>query len=195
MSTDLIEKLYTPNCIYTYGGRFIDVTNLKSEDIFPDDIAIGLARECRFGNHTKRVYSVAEHSIWCMFKGQEMYPDDKALHFRLLMHDAHEAYLGDWPTPIIDSINGIYPGIKDGLNAIKKLVQSKINERFGISKCPLTCEKVREIDKMALEWEWKYKVLHWTEMLPMHDSEIADMWLHYFKKLIKVPVVLSAVAA
>lgn len=192
MSTSLaIEKLYTPNCIYTYSGRLVNVTELKIEDIHPEDIAMALARECRFGNHTKKFWSVAEHSILCMQQGQQLYPDDKALHFRLLMHDAHEAYLGDWPSPIIDSIDGIYPGVKDALNVIKKMVQGKINTRFGIGLCPLLCDKVRKIDRMVLEWEWENKVTRWTEMSPMPDVLVAEMWLHYFKELVKVPVAIG----
>jgi hypothetical protein len=187
-----IEKLYTPNSIYTYSGQLVDVTNLKVEEIQPEDIAFGLARECRFGNHTKKFYSVAEHSIWCLIQGQVLYPKDTALHFRLLMHDAHEAYLGDWCTPIIDSIDGIYPGVKDALNVIKKLVQAKINARFGISSCPLTCDKVKQIDKMALEWEWQNKVTRWTEMNYLGDVLVAEIWLDYFKKLVKVPAVVPA---
>jgi hypothetical protein len=189
-----IEKLYTPNSIYTYSGRLIDVTNLKVEDIFPEDIAFGLARECRFGNHTKKFWSVAEHSMWCMLHGQVLYPGDNALHLRLLMHDAHEAYLGDWCTPIIDSIDGIYPGVKSALNTIKKLVQHPINTRFGIGLCPMECEKVKQIDRMALEWEWQNKVTHWTEMNYLGDVLVAEMWLDYFKKLVKVPTVISAAA-
>lgn len=194
MSNATIEKLYTPNSICTYTGQFVDVVNIKPEDIHPLDIAFGLARECRFGNHTRKFWSVAEHSIWCMQKGEELFPEDFALHFRLLMHDAHEAYMGDLCTPMVNSIDKLYPGVKDAINTVKKIIQRNVNTRFGIGLCPLECEKVREIDRLALEWEWVNKVNSWSGLPPLDDKAIAYMWLHYFKKLVKVPVVIPEAA-
>lgn len=185
------EKLYTPDCIRTYSGQYIDVSKMNTANIFPIDIAMGLARECRFGNHTKKFYSVAEHSIWCYLKAEQLYPTDKALHLRCLLHDAHEAYLGDWCTPMICAIDNLYPGMKRAIDVVKRIVQVTINTRFGISINPIDCDKVHAIDKMALEWEWENKVLKSTGLPAMGDKEIADMWLHYFKPLVTVPFAVA----
>lgn len=185
------ENLYQPNCIRTYSGQYINLINPQPSQIMPIDIAMGLARECRFGNHTKKFYSVAEHSVWCMLKGQELYPDDKALHFRLLMHDAHEAYMGDWCTPMVDSFDGLYPGFKEAVSVIKRIIQSTINTRFGISINPMDCEKVKQVDRLALDWEWHNKNLRHSGMQMMDDESAADYWLTYFKQLVKVPVVIA----
>jgi hypothetical protein len=186
------EKLYTPYCIRTYIGEYINIARMDAVQVFPIDIAYGLARECRFGNHTKEFYSVAEHSVWCMLKGQELYPDDKALHFRLLMHDAHEAYLGDWCTPMVEAMNDMYPGVLSAVNVTKRIVQAAINTRFGISINPMDCPKVKEIDRLALEWEWENKVLRHVGLDMVDDESAADYWLTYFKKFVKIPVAISA---
>ena len=186
-----MNGLYTPNSIRTYSGQYINITKIDVTQIFAIDIAYGLARECRFGNHTKKFYSVAEHSVWCMLKGQELYPYDKALHFRLLMHDAHEAYLGDMCTPMVDSIDEIYPGVKAAVKVLKRIVQSAVDTRFGISINPLDCPQVKEIDKMALEWEWVNKKITWTGMPPLDDKAAAETWLTYFELLVKTPVKIN----
>lgn len=191
----LKEGLYTPDCIRTYSGQYINICQPRPEQIMPIDIAMGLARECRFGNHTRKFYSVAEHSVWCMLKGQELYPNDTALHFRLLLHDAHEAYMGDWCTPMVDAMNGLYPGIKAAVGVIKKILQTAINTRFGIGQNPMDCPLVHEIDRLALEWEWNNRVHSFGGMaFGGDDQAAADYWLDYFKLLVKVPVVIGVAA-
>lgn len=187
-----MEGLYIPKTIRTYCGQYINVVQIKPEQVFPKDIAIGLARECRFGNHTKREYSVAEHSVWCMYKAEELYPGDASLSFKMLLHDAHEAYLGDMCTPMVDAIDDLYPGFKDAVNTVKKIVQSAINNRFGIYAPFDNDARVKEIDRLALEWEWHNKKLNWKGILPLGAEAAADYWLEHFKKLVKVPVVIAA---
>jgi len=59
-----------------------------------DDIAHSLSLQCRFNGHTKRFYSVAEHSIhiarWLQREGHNRFVVRTGL-----LHDATEAYLGD----------------------------------------------------------------------------------------------------
>lgn len=181
--------LYTPNCIRTISGEFIDVVNIKPNQVQANDIAIGLARACRFNGFTKKWYCVADHAVWCMKKGRELYPTDTALHFKLLNHDDHEAYLADWPTPLINSINGYAPGFKEIIETVKRIVQAAIDTRFGISGSSMDDDRVRLIDKMALEYEWENKVLSWTGYPPLSIENSASIWLNYFEELVKVPVV------
>lgn len=183
--------LHTPDSIRTYSGIFINVVNIKPEQVFPIDIAFGLARECRFVNATKKFWSVADHSVWCLKKAEELFPDDHELHFRVFMHDAHEAYMKDWATPLVSSISSLFPGFGAAVHKVKSIVQDAINKRFGIGKCPLECDVTEMIDNWALEYEWENKVLGWSGMQPINIDANAEYWLEHFKKLVKVPVVIS----
>ena len=80
--------------IYTYTGRFVDLLNLRPQDIHLDDIAHALSRICRFNGHCGPHLSVAQHS--CMVS----YICSTANKPWGLMHDAAEAYISDIPGPI-----------------------------------------------------------------------------------------------
>ena len=63
------------------------------------DIAASLSKLCRFNGHCRRFYSVAEHSIH-VSREIERAGFRPAVQMAALMHDAHEAYLGDVATPL-----------------------------------------------------------------------------------------------
>ena len=85
--------------ISTYSGRKFDFKNMRPEDVSLEDICHSLAMIPRFNGHTLRHYSVAEHSI----NVGNLMPREEALHG--LLHDAAEAYIGDWCTPLKQDIN------------------------------------------------------------------------------------------
>lgn len=186
----MLESLYKKDCIRTYTGTYVNLKSPESTDIFAADIAIGLARECRFGNHTKRIYSVAEHSIWCMQKAEELYPADTAFHFACLMHDAHEAYLKDLPTPVAKCFGESFKEEWDGL---KVVIQEAINMRFGI-RYGHNNPRVMQIDKLALEWEWENKVLAFKGFPPLGEKAATDLFIHHLVRLCKVPHVIQPYA-
>jgi hypothetical protein len=138
------ETLYgVDGVIRTFTGEYINISDPKPEEIHIEDIAHALSLHCRFGGHTRDHYSVAEHSIWVMNMVSE--------EFKLsaLLHDASEAYLMDIPSPIKKLIPD-YIKIEDNL-------MTAIAESLGF-QYPLP-SAVKEADKFALEWEWKYRVL------------------------------------
>jgi hypothetical protein len=61
------------------------------------DIAVSLSRVPRFGGHTLRPWSVAEHTLACELMGQ-LRAYGTLILGHLLLHDAHEAILGDIPS-------------------------------------------------------------------------------------------------
>lgn len=78
----------------TYLGHAFWPLDPRPEEIHIHDIAHALGMACRYGGHTIRFYSVAEHSVHCASKAPG--------HLKLatLMHDASEAYLSDLIRPI-----------------------------------------------------------------------------------------------
>lgn len=89
--------------IVTHSGRHINLAapfSEKSDPVDLDDIANGLAKQCRFNGQINKFYSVAEHSILV----SRLVPD--ALALPALMHDAAEAFLGDIVSPLKGLISG-----------------------------------------------------------------------------------------
>lgn len=79
--------------IETFGGGKFYMGN-PTFDI--KDISHALSNVCRYSGHCRRRYSVAEHSVLVSFIMEDQKIGDP---FEGLMHDAHEAYIGDMPSP------------------------------------------------------------------------------------------------
>lgn len=127
-TTTLVKKPLTVSrnddvsmLIETVSGKKINVTSPNASDIALDDIAWALSRIPRFAGHTitEVVYNVAQHSVYVselveelMTSKEDFILDDDVwtavldisdkpqLFIKALMHDAHEAYTGDIPSPI-----------------------------------------------------------------------------------------------
>ena len=173
---------FPKNSLPTFTGKIVNLLDPDVTTIYPVDIAVGLARQCRFGGHTKDFYSVAEHSDWCRQQCDIMYPGDTRLQFVVMMHDAHEYILGDIPTPLKMLI--------PEYNFIAANLQDAIHRRFGIHCTRADEAIINEIDKMALDYEWENK-LHKRSGLRMHEKTVTDIFIHHFVKLCKTPFALQ----
>jgi uncharacterized protein len=80
--------------LQTWSGRAFHVLDPKPAEVWVPDIAHALSQLCRYGGHTKRFYSVAEH---CVHVSRAVPPIDALW---ALFHDASEAYLGDVVRPL-----------------------------------------------------------------------------------------------
>lgn len=81
--------------IQTASGRKVSLRGPMPGDISIKDIAAHLAKLCRFTGATTLFYSVAQHSVAV----SEMFASPVEATYALL-HDAHEAYVGDVSTPM-----------------------------------------------------------------------------------------------
>lgn len=104
--------------IQTYTGWQFWPLDPRPEDIDIVDIAHALAMKCRYGGHSRRFYSVAEHSVLV----SRHLPVELALWG--LLHDAGEAYLADVPRPVKPSL--------EGFEALESTVMAVVVQRFNL---------------------------------------------------------------
>jgi hypothetical protein len=128
--------------IQTVGGRKFDFLN-PTFDI--SDIAHGLSNICRFTGHTDRFYSVAQHSVLVSY----LVPNKHA--FAGLLHDAHEAYMGDVSTPL----KALLPDYK----RLEHSVERSLHAHFGLPE--VNHPSVKRADLVMLATE-KAQLLHPT---------------------------------
>src|SRR5712664_1181267 len=80
--------------IETFTGHAFYLLDPRPEDILIEDIAHALSQACRFTCHTRRFYSVAEHSYHIAVLCEKEYK------LGGLLDDAEETYLGDMNRPL-----------------------------------------------------------------------------------------------
>lgn len=102
----------------TRTGRAFWPLDPRPEEVDPFDIAHALSMICRFGGHTDRFYSVAEH---CLLMSYAVSPENALW---ALLHDATEAYMGDMIRPLKRSMPA-YVLAEDHLMTV-------ICDRFGL---------------------------------------------------------------
>lgn len=111
----------------TASRKAFSLIDPQPEDIdFDVDIAGPLSRLARFtGDIRGGAYSVAQHCVvgadWLHMAGC-----DASLCACFLLHDAHEAYIGDISTPARDAISWVINDILDGIG-LKQAVDNRIN--------------------------------------------------------------------
>lgn len=116
------------------------------------DIAHALSNICRFGGHTSRFYSVAEHSVLV----SQVVPAEHA--FVALMHDATEAYVCDVPRPLKKMLGKVYADLE-------ALAWDAICVKYGMDtdlppcvkeadNAVLLAEKAALLLPAPLPWSW-----------------------------------------
>ncbi len=108
------------NWIQTLDGKQFWPQNPTPEVISVNVIITVLGRIARFGGHSKRFYSVLEHSIYVA-----QIVEEPILKLPALLHDAHEVYsgFGDVCTPV----KRLCPEI----SGIENCIDKAIAEAFG----------------------------------------------------------------
>lgn len=82
------------------GGQFFyDEEFREQSTIKIQDICCSLARKPRCAGHGQRVMSIAEHSVVVSYIVEAL-GGGKYAQLHGLLHDAHEAYSGDMPSPM-----------------------------------------------------------------------------------------------
>lgn len=101
-------------------GNKLNLLDPKADQIHSiEEIAFALSGLNRFNGAIP--YTVAEHSIWMSHQ-----TGNPHLKLYALLHDAHEAYIGDIPSPVAFVIG------KDKVEGLKNSVQKAILEKVGL---------------------------------------------------------------
>lgn len=155
MITDALAERFqddTNSLMLTVKGRLINP--LDPGDIDLEEVAHVLARFRRYGAHTPRPWSVAQHAILCShLVPQDLWHEGMLVALEALHHDDQEGIIGDWPKPIKNRI----PGLK----AIEDEIEAKVRTSLGL---PVKFHAaVKEADMKALEVESYFL---WADQLP-----------------------------
>ena len=135
--------------IQTHTGGAVDLLDPRPEQIHPHDIEVALARIPRFCGHTVEPFSVAQHSMlvhnildWLVSEAP------REMRLAALLHDAHEAFMGDISTPVADVLG---PAVQQ----LKRRLDRAIRLRFGLPEMlPDGWEGlIRTADRAALATE------------------------------------------
>ncbi|MFZ2268240.1 MAG: hypothetical protein WAV95_11750 [Azonexus sp.] len=134
--------------VSTFLGHRFFLTSPHIDDVAIEDIAHGLAYQCRFNGQTREFYSVAQHSLMVM----QLVP--VPLRLAALLHDAAEAYLGDMVKPL----KNLFPEF----SAIESRVMQIIGQRFAVD-LDHPDPAIKAADLIALATEKRDLMPHSTE--------------------------------
>lgn len=142
--------------IQTASGILFPFDNPTPDDVDIGDIAQSLSRMPRFLGHSNSIVTVAQHSVAVMHRVAETHPQAA---LAALLHDSHEAYIGDMPGPLKRR-----PEIKAVLQPIEDGIQKAIHEKFGVP-FPLPPEWAAVI-KAADVWALTVEAMHGHRIEP-----------------------------
>jgi hypothetical protein len=118
---------------YIYGG---------DNEVTLRTIVLHLSKVCRFAGATSAFYSVAQHSLLVeelMLRAHHA----PMLRYKALLHDAHEAFTGDIPTPLQD-----YLEEQVGVPIIHNLKDTIDRDIFASLDVPLPTEAEKALIKI-----------------------------------------------
>lgn len=103
------------NTIKLASGGYLDLGGPQPSQFMLEDVAIGLSNICRFGGQIRPFYSVAAHSIACLYVAMDQKQSVECCK-AVLMHDASEAFIGDVVKPLKIMLPN-YRGIEEDITA------------------------------------------------------------------------------
>lgn len=146
----LTSPTVSENSIVTemHSGTFFRLDEPVADQVHLADIAHHLGNICRFGGAPNSFYSVAEHCIKVR-KYLQLQDCGPRVQLAGLLHDAHEAYVGDVTTPVKKLLGKKYRDLVDGLDLA-------IASKFSVTVEQMHSETVKEADLVMLAVEAFY---------------------------------------
>ncbi len=130
--------------ITTASGRAFDLANPDPFQIVAEDLAAHLSKMCRFTCACEPFYSVAQHS--CIVAG--LVPE--RLRLAGLLHDASEAYTGDWSSPMKQLVRELAPGL---IEQVHKNIERAVEARFELRLTREDHAIIKRADLVAMATE------------------------------------------
>jgi hypothetical protein len=142
---------YARTDIMMASGTIVNLAMPASFTIKLRDIAHHLATINRFSGAPALPYSVAQHSVVVAKIIEQLY-DEPLVALQALLHDAHEAYTSDVPTPTQEALG---QG-RENLKAVQHQLDFTIHAALGV---PMPdggqANSIRYADRVALATEWR----------------------------------------
>lgn len=163
--------------IETYTGTRFRPLSPSASLISIKDIAHSLSQQCRFGGHTRKPYSVAEHSVRVCRRLHEQ-GCSKIVQLWGLLHDASEAYLVDIPAPLKHT-----PAF-DAYRVAERALMDSICDKFYLPRDEP--EEVLSADQTLLATEARDLMPHLPEHwkgLPSPLGERIEPWSYTAAKM------------
>lgn len=173
--------------VQVYSGACVDLLAPDLSGVTLTDLATSLSRLPRFLGNTRGpyAYSVAQHSVLVMQLLEDQGLPSTLLRAALL-HDAHEALMGDIPTPVKRAIG---PAVQ----AVEGRLQAAVLRRFGLAETLAHHPLITEADRVALhserrdllaisEWPWPAEAslppLWPTRIVPVPPAQAHAQWIN-----------------
>lgn len=163
--------------IATFSGARFYYRAAGPHPIILVDVAHALAMTCRYGGHTQRFYSVAEHA--CILADYtfnhmgHLFPGRRELAaaaLDILHHDDPEFVIGDIPTPF----KKMLPIVK----RFETTVDRAVAKTFGTQYPHPTW--LKDLDSRILEDEWEQCMTPETNCAPAHRLKPLGVRLHFW---------------
>jgi len=157
-----------------YSGRVLDWKTFGPTDFTLDDIAMPLRRIPRFLGHSKTLWSVAHHSLHVSLLVQGLLDGSERAAQWALLHDAHEAFLGDIIRPL-ELLLGDFARTELGI--MRTRIDSVIAERFRLTDLtPQELAVVKQADDMALACEIVHHFADSDKKVIRELPAVRDFW-------------------
>lgn len=140
----MLEQVASKPWFTTATGKRVWLTDPDNSEVCIEDIAMSLARLCRWGGHLRadvEHYSVAQHSVMVSFLCA---PENALIG---LLHDAAEAY-------VMDAISPLKRLLGDRYQTLELHWAMRIGRTFGLDRALVWLpDDVKHADRVALETE------------------------------------------
>ena len=138
--------------ILTLQGKLFDYRAPEQHTFCIDEIAHALSNLCRFTGHTRSFYSVAQHSVLVC----DLAPPEHKLE--ALLHDAHEAYVGDVNSPL----KQLLPMYRQ----VEQRAEAALRRAFGLPAAKSTAVKYFDLSAYQIE---RFVLMPWGDDAPGED--------------------------